>query len=220
MAVNTSSQEVAVDQGEKSPVSHVAQHNDYTHEKEVRVHDLEGQHAESPSPPRSTHSRHGDASSSSSSSTVSSHHGPERPTLTSIPTNVSLSPDTPAAVEPYTSFTEVPDARYDVFSPRRKLTIVVLLSFCAFLAPISSTTVLSATPEVAAEFGTSGSVVDVTNALYLFFMGVSPIVWGPFSEVWGRKVVSFDADFLWVVWRGPVWKGGCARISVWRREKV
>lgn len=105
-----------------------------------------------------------------------------------ISTNLSLGPDNP--VEHYTSYVEVPDAVYDRFSPRRKLLLVALLSYCAFLAPISSTTVLSATPEVAAEFRTTGAIVNVTNALYMLFMGISPIVWGPFSEVWGRKTVS------------------------------
>ncbi|KAF3760816.1 hypothetical protein M406DRAFT_63954 [Cryphonectria parasitica EP155] len=91
---------------------------------------------------------------------------------------------------------DVPDSVYDRFSNQRKLVIVVLLSFCSFLAPISSTTVLSATPEVAAEFHTTGSVVDVTNALYMLFMGISPIVWGPFSEVWGRKTITCVTAFL------------------------
>lgn len=127
---------------------------------------------------------------------ASSHHGDgddEDPggapvAVARISTNLSLGPDNP--VEHYTSYVEVPDAVYDRFSPRRKLLLVALLSYCAFLAPISSTTVLSATPEVAAEFRTTGAIVNVTNALYMLFMGISPIVWGPFSEVWGRKTVS------------------------------
>jgi hypothetical protein len=48
-----------------------------------------------------------------------------------------------------------------------------VLSFTAVLAPLSSTTVLSAVPEVAAEFSTSGDVVNLSNALYLVFMGLS-----------------------------------------------
>lgn len=128
-----------------------------------------------------------DDTSSIASSQQGDHQQDGEAPVARISTNVSLGPDNP--VEHYTSYTEVPDSVYNKFSPSRKLTIVTLLSFCAFLAPISSTTVLSATPEVAAEFRTTGSIVDVTNALYLLFMGISPIVWGPFSEVWGRKVV-------------------------------
>jgi MFS family permease len=84
----------------------------------------------------------------------------------------------------------VPDSVYDKFSPHRKTLVVVLMSFCSFLAPISSTSVLAATPEVAAEYGTTGSIVNVTNAIYMLMMGISPIVWGPLSEVYGRRPVS------------------------------
>lgn len=105
-----------------------------------------------------------------------------------IPTNVSLGPDNP--VEHYTSYVEVPDSVYDRIPYHRKLVIVALLSYCSFLAPISSTTVLSAVPEVAATYNTTGSIIGLSNALYMLFMGLSPMVWGPFSEVWGRKSVS------------------------------
>lgn len=136
-------------------------------------------------------------SSSRRHSTVSSRRGgsparraqsPGGSPVARVSTNVSLGPDNP--VEHYTSFVEVPDSVYDRIPQHRKLVIVALLSYCAFLAPISSTTVLSAVPEVAATYKTNGSIIGLSNALYMLFMGLSPIVWGPFSEVWGRKSVS------------------------------
>ena len=93
-------------------------------------------------------------------------------------------------VEPVSSFVEVPDEFYDRIPAHRKLIIVAVLSYCSFLAPISSTTVLSAIPEVAEEYNTTGAIVGVSNALYMLFMGISPIVWGPLSQVYGRRVVS------------------------------
>lgn len=108
------------------------------------------------------------------SSAHSSHNdGPQElskpgPGLDRAYTSVSLGPDNP--VEHYSSFVEIPDSVYDRFSPRRKTLIVVLMSFCSFLAPISSTSVLAATPEVAQEYGTTGSIVNITNALYMLTM--------------------------------------------------
>lgn len=61
--------------------------------------------------------------------------------------------------------------------------ILILMSFSAFLSPISSTSVLAATPEVAEEYQTTGSIINLVNALYLLFMGLSPIFWGPLSQV-------------------------------------
>lgn len=194
MVVNNEKQKEVLNSSTSSTTAAVVEHHDLRGPNEkAGPYDLEaGRSSERDHSPSISD---GGRSSSSSSSSASHHSDdgdnedlPAPPTLTRLSTNVSLGPDNP--VEHYTSYVPVPDAVYDRFSARRKLLIVALLSYCAFLAPISSTTVLSATPEVAAEFHTTGSIVGVTNALYLLFMGISPIVWGPFSEVWGRKVVS------------------------------
>ncbi|KAM4066093.1 major facilitator superfamily protein [Hirsutella rhossiliensis] len=81
------------------------------------------------------------------------------------------------------------DAMYHRLSPRRKRILVAVCSFCAFLSPQSSTSVLAATPEVAAEYKTTGAVINASNAGYMVLMGVSPIVWGPLSDVFGRRPV-------------------------------
>jgi hypothetical protein len=81
------------------------------------------------------------------------------------------------------------DEAYNRFSHRRKVIIVAVMSFCSFLAPSSSTTVLSAIPEVAATFNTDGSIINVSNALYMLFMGLSPCFYGPYANIYGRKWV-------------------------------
>jgi hypothetical protein len=82
------------------------------------------------------------------------------------------------------------DIIYSKFTERRKMVIVAVVSFCSFLAPISSTTVLSAVPEVAETFDTDGSIINVSNALYMLFMGLSPCFYGPYGNIYGRKWVS------------------------------
>lgn len=76
------------------------------------------------------------------------------------------------------------------------MVIVALLSFCSFLAPISSTTVLAAVPEVAATYNTDGDIINVSNALYLIFMGISPCFWGPLSQVYGRRIICIWTAFF------------------------
>jgi Arabinose efflux permease len=87
-------------------------------------------------------------------------------------------------------FQEVDAEQYLRFSPARKLIIVGVLSFCSFLAPISSTSILAAMPEVAKTYNTTGSVINASNALYMAFMGIAAPFWGPFSQVWGRRPVG------------------------------
>lgn len=84
------------------------------------------------------------------------------------------------------------DEVYKRFSERRKTIIVAVVSFCSFLAPISSTTVLSAVPEVAATFNTDGSIINVSNAMYMLFMGLSPCFYGPYGNIYGRKWVCIN----------------------------
>ncbi|KAI1416192.1 MFS general substrate transporter [Hypoxylon sp. FL1857] len=142
-----------------------------------------GVHAYSPSSSSSTHS----------GGTIESIRPAARPgtddgELDRCSTHHSLGPDMP--VEPISSVIDVPDEVYDRIPPHRKLVIVLLLSFCSFLAPISSTSVLAATPEVAAEYSTTGAIINLVNALYMLFMGLSPIFWGPLSQVYGRRIVT------------------------------
>jgi hypothetical protein len=88
------------------------------------------------------------------------------------------------------------DVIYNKFTDRRKMVIVAVVSFCSFLAPISSTTVLSAVPEVANTFDTDGSIINVSNALYMLFMGLSPCFYGPYGNIYGRKWVSVASATL------------------------
>jgi hypothetical protein len=113
----------------------------------------------------------------------------ERPgDISHIPSNMSHTHDVP--MEHYSSHVEVPDEVYDRLPPSRKVVIVTLLSYCSFLAPISSTTILSAIPEVASTYSSTGTIINLSNALYMLFMGVSPAFWGPLSQVYGRRWVS------------------------------
>lgn len=82
------------------------------------------------------------------------------------------------------------DEVYNKFSHGRKNLMVCILCLCSFLAPISSTSVLAAVPEVADTYHTSGSIINLSNAMYMLFMGFSPIFWGPLSTVYGRRIVS------------------------------
>ncbi|KAL4725137.1 hypothetical protein ACLX1H_007283 [Fusarium chlamydosporum] len=80
-------------------------------------------------------------------------------------------------------YREAGDEVFDKVSRGRKIAIVAVLSFGAFLSPISSTSVLAATPEVAATYKTSGSIINLSNAAYMIIMALSPLFWGPMSQV-------------------------------------
>lgn len=105
----------------------------------------------------------------------------EKNGLTLVPTQAS------AHDIPHVPYQEAGDEVYSKFDPGKKVSIVAVLAFCSFLAPMASTTVLAAVPEVASTYNTTGTIINVSNALYMLFMGLSPMFWGPMGQVYGRR---------------------------------
>ncbi|KAK5937088.1 hypothetical protein PMZ80_010628 [Knufia obscura] len=110
----------------------------------------------------------------------------EKPDLTRITSHHSHH-EIHAVASHASSYVEVNAAQYTRFSPAKKHIIVFVLSVCGFLAPVSSTAVLAAIPEVAQTYDTTGSIINLSNALYLIFMGISPCFYGPLSQIYGRR---------------------------------
>lgn len=115
--------------------------------------------------------------------------GIERPSLAHVRSHISTISQHDLHTAANEGYIEADASQYTRFSPHRKVLITAVCSVCSFLSPISSTTILSAIPEVAAEYKTSGSIINLSNALYLIFMGLSPAAYGPLSQVYGRRIV-------------------------------
>ncbi|RSL60053.1 hypothetical protein CEP54_006961 [Fusarium duplospermum] len=108
----------------------------------------------------------------------------------------AFEPDQAGLPDSQQPYQEAGDEIFDRLSRTRKAAIVAVLSFGAFLSPISSTSVLAATPEVAKDYDTTGSIINVSNAAYMIVMALSPLVWGPMSQVFGRRVVSLASSAM------------------------
>lgn len=79
---------------------------------------------------------------------------------------------------------------YAKFTPKRKILITAIVSFGGLGVNLAALLVLSALPEVAAAFHTTGTIINYSNALFLLIMGIGVLFWGPISQVYGRKWVS------------------------------
>lgn len=66
---------------------------------------------------------------------------------------------------PHLPYYEAGDEVYERFTPHKKVAIVSVLAFCSFLAPMASTTILAAVPEVASTYNTNGTIINLSNAL-------------------------------------------------------
>ncbi|KAJ3549174.1 hypothetical protein NM208_g644 [Fusarium decemcellulare] len=88
--------------------------------------------------------------------------------------------------------------KYDKFTVTRKKIITATVSLGGLTATMASLPVLSAIPEIASAFDTTGKIINLSNGLYMLFMGISTLLWGPLSEVYGRKWTAITSAGLFL----------------------
>lgn len=90
------------------------------------------------------------------------------------------------------------------FPVARKWTMTMLLSSLTVWITFS-TSVFSQATEVTAElYGVSEEVMILATSLPLFGFALGPLLWGPFSELYGRKRPLFFGYFLFIIFQIPV----------------
>lgn len=78
------------------------------------------------------------------------------------------------------------DDEQERFSDATKKAIVALCSAACFLTPMAGMAFLPAVSIIADTFHTTGSVINISNAIYNIGMALSS-VWASFSDVYGRR---------------------------------
>ncbi|KAK7533985.1 major facilitator superfamily domain-containing protein [Phyllosticta citribraziliensis] len=120
-------------------------------------------------------------------------------TSTDITPGAIIRPTPGRTLTSSSSWPNPPDQVYNRFSPGRKAAITAVCSFCGFLAQASSTAILAAIPEVADTFRTGGPIIDLSNAFFMLFMGLSPLFWGPYGQIYGRRCASLTSAILFTI---------------------
>lgn len=103
----------------------------------------------------------------------------------------AIDPQNQSLAKTKTAASEENNDIYNRFTPARKRIITAIASVGGVVATMASLLVLSAIPEVAEAFNTSGTVINYSNAVYMLFMAFSMLFWPPLSQVFGRKWVSY-----------------------------
>lgn len=89
------------------------------------------------------------------------------------------------------------------FSKSKKWMITVLLAMCTFSSTFCSS-IFSATITVTAhEFHTSEEVMLLGVSLFVLGYALGPLLWGPLSELLGRKITIFTAYSLFALMQIP-----------------
>ncbi|KAH8884132.1 MFS general substrate transporter [Thozetella sp. PMI_491] len=88
-----------------------------------------------------------------------------------------------------------PREPYSIFDRRQKAVIVLIVSTAATFSGFASNIYFPALPEIARDLDVSVELVNLTVTTYLIFQAIAPSVWGPISDVKGRRV-AYVCTFL------------------------
>ncbi|GKT77553.1 MFS multidrug transporter [Colletotrichum tofieldiae] len=80
-----------------------------------------------------------------------------------------------------------PDEPYSIFDIRQKRIVVLIVSTAATFSGFASNIYFPALPTIASDLNVSVELVNLTVTTYLIFQGLAPSLWGPISDVKGRR---------------------------------
>lgn len=73
------------------------------------------------------------------------------------------------------------------YTAKQKGLYLFIISIACFLSPISTTMFLPAIPDIASDFNTTGTVINVSNSVYCVMMAISPCISSPVANIYGRR---------------------------------
>ncbi|GKZ26484.1 hypothetical protein AbraIFM66951_005820 [Aspergillus brasiliensis] len=105
----------------------------------------------------------------------------------------------PASVGREQSLVVPTEPPFSIFDHRQKWLIVTIVSTAATFSGLASNIYFPALPTIAKDLNVSLELVNLTVTLYLIFQGLVPSLWGPVSDVKGRRVAY---TFIFLVFFG------------------
>ncbi|KAK9240282.1 putative mfs multidrug [Lipomyces kononenkoae] len=94
---------------------------------------------------------------------------------------------------------------YSIFDNRQKALIVLVISTAATFSGFASNIYFPALPTIAHDLNVSVELINLTVTSYLIFQGIAPSLWGPVSDVRGRRM-AYICTFL-------VFLGACVGLA-------
>ncbi|TKY88092.1 hypothetical protein EX895_003188 [Sporisorium graminicola] len=88
---------------------------------------------------------------------------------------------------------------YCAFTTRSKLFIVLTVSMASFFSPFSINIYIPALPQISNLLHTSEAATNVTVTVYMIAQGLSPVLWAPLSDVFGRRPIYIMTFLIFVV---------------------
>lgn len=85
------------------------------------------------------------------------------------------------------------------YTRKTKWFITAIVALCAMGAPMGSAIVMPALQDIAAAFGASSTVANMSVAVYMLSMAIFPLWWSSFSETAGRRTIYLISFTMFTV---------------------
>ncbi|KAK9366554.1 putative mfs multidrug [Lipomyces kononenkoae] len=112
--------------------------------------------------------------------------------MTAEDNNEQILVDAPSAEPPKSATADEP---YSIFDARQKGLIVLVVSTAATFSGFASNIYFPALSTIAQDLNVSVELINLTVTSYLIFQGIAPSLWGPVSDVKGRRI-AYTCTFL------------------------
>lgn len=90
------------------------------------------------------------------------------------------------------------------WSKSKKWIVTTILSTLTFCVTFASSVFSSATESTAREFNVSNEVMVLGSSLFVLGFALGPVLWGPMSELYGRKTPMFTGLVISAIFQIPV----------------
>lgn len=90
------------------------------------------------------------------------------------------------------------------WKPAQKWGIAVCMGSMTLVVTFASSVLSAAVMPISMEFDVGQVVATLSTSLFVLGFAFGPIVWGPFSELYGRKLPLFVGYFIFAIFQIPV----------------
>lgn len=91
------------------------------------------------------------------------------------------------------------DESYSFFTKRQLYGFQLILGIAATTSPLTATIYFPLLPLLRQQFHVSAQAINLTLTLYVIFQALSPVIFGPFSDSYGRRPIFIISLAIYVV---------------------
>ena len=88
---------------------------------------------------------------------------------------------------------------YMLYTPFQRRMILLACGFIALLTPFTDTIYFPALTSVESTLNTNTTKVGLSVSLYLLFVGVGQVIWGPLADTYGRQLFLYGSLLLFLL---------------------